>query len=572
MPAKRKPKLRVVLCWHMHQPQYRDQLSGVYHLPWTYLHATKDYIDMAAHLESIPGARAVVNFAPVLLDEIVDYAEQVAGFLADGHPIQDPLLNALANPLLPEDPAGRMALAETCLKANEKRLIDPYPQYRELADMVGWLRDRTGLAAYVSDQFLVDLLVWYHLVWIGETVRRDDARVEQLLEKGGQFNMADRRLLLAIIGELLGGVVGRYKALAEQGRVELSMTPYAHPIVPLLLQIESAREAIPDVLLPALSVYPGGEERVRWHVERGIETFERHFGRRPDGCWPSEGSVSTATLKLLEEYGFRWTATGETVLANSLHQSGEAQLSPQKEWLHRPYRLDGGKMLTFFRDDGLSDSIGFRYSDWHADDAVANFVHNLETIAEQCAHDPCSVVSVILDGENAWEYYPANGYYLLTALYQTLADHPDIELTTFSDAVRSARPGRLKTLVAGSWVYGTFSTWIGDRDKNLGWDMLGDAKNAFDRAVQDGRLAGERLQHAIEQLAICEGSDWCWWFGDYNPSTSVSDFERLYRRHLANLYQLIGDTPPEYLSHAFTHGGGAPETGGVMRQGQLPIG
>jgi alpha-amylase/alpha-mannosidase (GH57 family) len=556
----------------MHQPQYRDQLSGVYHLPWTYLHATKDYVDMAAHLEANPDARAVVNFAPVLLDEIVDYAEQVAAFLSEARPIQDPLLNALANPLLPEEPAERMVLAEACLKANEKRLIDPYPKYRELADMVAWLRERPTLAGYMNDQFLGDLLVWYHLVWVGETVRRSDPRVERLLEQGAGYALADRRLLLEIIGELLGGVVGRYKALADQGRVELSMTPYAHPIMPLLLQIESAREAMPDVLLPTLSIYPGGEERVRWHIERGIETFERHFGRRPEGCWPSEGSVSEATLKLLEEYGLRWTASGETVLANSLRASGESELPSEKQWLHRPYRLDGGKLLSFFRDDGLSDSIGFRYSDWHADDAIANFVHNLEAIADQCADDPCSVVSVILDGENAWEYYPANGYYLLSGLYKALAEHPDIELTTFAESIRSARPGKLKTLVAGSWVYGTFSTWIGDRDKNLGWDMLGDAKNAFDRAVREGRLAGDHLAQAVNQLAICEGSDWCWWFGDYNPSTSVSDFERLYRRHLANLYQLIGEPPPDYLSHAFTHGGGAPATGGVMRQGQLPIG
>lgn len=561
-------KLKVVLCWHMHQPQYKDLQTDSYRLPWTYLHATKDYVDMVAHLEAEPGARAVVNFAPILLDQIADYAGRLRSFLESGTPIRDPLLAALGDPVMPADPARRMVLAESCLKANEKRLIDPYPRFKRLVEMVRWLKDRPDLIGYVSDQFLVDLLMWYHLAWMGETVRRTDTRIKQLLDKGSHYTLADRRLLLEVIAELLAGVLGRYKSLADAGRIELSMTPYAHPIMPLLLDLKSAREALPDAPLPAAPLYPGGEERVRWQLKKGIDTFERYFGRRPVGCWPSEGGVSEATLALLAEHGLRWVASGETVLANSLHASGSNSLGAEKDWLHRPHRLDGLDSLCFFRDDGLSDAIGFKYSDWHADDAVANFIHNLEIIAQGMAGDRDAVVSVVLDGENAWEYYPANGYYFLSALYKRLAEHPRIELTTYARILDQVRPQPLKRLVAGSWVYGTFSTWIGDRDKNRGWDMLIEAKQCFDRAVRDGKLGGERLERAIEQLAICEGSDWCWWFGDYNPASSVSDFERLYRQHLSNLYQLMGESPPEYLAHAFTHGGGDPAAGGVMRHGQ----
>ncbi len=563
-------RLRVVLCWHMHQPQYKDSLSGEYHLPWTYLHATKDYVDMAAHLEAVPGAKAVVNFAPILLEQIEDYAKQVGAFLAEGAAIGDPLLAALANPVLPEDPAARMVLAEACIKANEQRVIDPNPPYVLLTDMVKWLKSRPEGMAYVRDQFVVDLIVWYHLAWMGETVRRSDMRVKRLLEQERNYSLDDRRQLLEIIGEQLASVIPRYRALVEQGRVELSMTPYAHPIMPLLLDINSAKESDPEVLLPGFKAYPGGEERVRWHIQRGMETFERYFGCRPQGCWPSEGSLSTATLKVLSDYGIRWTASGETVLVNSLHKSGTKQLATEKQWLHKPYKVDAIDVACFFRDDGLSDAIGFKYSDWHADDAVADFIHHLENIADYCEALPGCVVSVILDGENAWEYYPANGYYFLSALYERLAEHPHLALSTYSECLPASRAVTLKKLVAGSWVYGTFSTWIGDRDKNRGWEMLADAKLAFDIAVREGRLAGERLERAIAQLAICEGSDWCWWFGDYNPSTSVSDFDQLYRLHLANLYQQMGEKPPEYLAHAFTHGGGSPATGGVMRPGQTP--
>jgi len=225
-------------------------------------------------------------------------------------------------------------------------------------------------------------------------------------------------------------------------------------------------------------------------------------------------------------------------------------------------------MIGFFRDDGLSDLIGFTFADWHADDAAANLVHHLENIASASEED-ARLVSIILDGENAWEHYPQNGYHFLKGLYQALTEHPQIELTTFSkclDAGLAARP--LSNLVAGSWVYGTFSTWVGDEGKNRGWDMLVEAKRTFDEAVESGRLSEGAVEAATRQLAVCEGSDWFWWFGDYNPADTVSDFERLYRLHLANLYQLMGAAPPDYLSHTFTHGRGAPKRGGVMRPGQ----
>ncbi len=226
-------------------------------------------------------------------------------------------------------------------------------------------------------------------------------------------------------------------------------------------------------------------------------------------------------------------------------------------------------MACFFRDDGLSDLIGFEYSNWHADDAIANLVHHLENIADACQDNPGSIVSIILDGENAWEYYPENGYYFLDALYEKISAHPKLNLTTYKDYL-SKKPqiSNLDTLVAGSWVYGTFSTWIGDADKNRAWDMLGDAKHAFDHAVSQKIIQGERLLKAEKQLAVCEGSDWFWWFGDYNPADTVSDFEHLFRLNLSILYTLINQEAPEYLSQTFTHGSGAPAMGGVMRPGQ----
>lgn len=567
-------KLKVVLCWHMHQPEYRDLITGRYHLPWTYLHTIKDYVDMAALLEAQPGARAVINFVPILLEQIADYAVQVQGYLNGRMAISDPLLAALDAPVLPVRMDDRTTLIRNCLKINKATLIDRFPAYKRLVDIAEWMSAKPEAVIYLGEQYLVDLLVWYHLAWLGETVRRSDERVKRLIAKGGAFTLQERRQVMVIIGELLSTILDRYRALAQEGRVELSMTPYGHPIAPLLMDFATAREAAPDLALPQAKGYPGGDERVRWHIAEGIKTFTRHFGTAPRGCWPAEGGISTGFARMLGELGFEWTASGGNVLHNSLNRY-RSKPDAEGHALYRPYRLDGGKSpACFFRDDGLSDLIGFTYSNWHADDAVNNLVHNLETIAGTCKRDghDC-VVSIILDGENAWEHYPENGYHFLSGLYARLSDHPNLCMATFSSCLDQgiAAEGRLPALVGGSWVYGTFTTWIGDKDKNRGWDLLCAAKRVYDAALASGRLSTDQIAAATQQLAVCEGSDWFWWFGDYNPAAAVSEFEHLYRLHIGNLYQILGEPAPDNLAEVISAGGGQPVHGGTMRPGQAVL-
>ncbi|MCK4707288.1 MAG: glycoside hydrolase [Gammaproteobacteria bacterium] len=549
----------------MHQPEYRDLRNGEYSLPWTYLHTIKDYVDMVAHIEDVPGARAVINFAPVLLEQIEDYSHQLNGYLFHGRALSDPLLRALAEPVITKNTQKRLGLIKDCLRANEQRLINRFAPYKMLTVMAEKIIKTPEIINYYEDQYITDLLVWYHLAWIAETVRRKDKRIIALMDKGQMYNLHDRRNLIEIIHELIAGVIGRYKKLAEDKRIELSMTPYAHPIVPLLQDIESAREAMPDVPLPGITSYPGGEQRSQWHMQKGLETFQRVFGFAPQGCWPSEGSISEATVDLISNSNIRWLASGETVLRNSL----TASAIDTDRCIHTVYQYADNKAACFFRDDGLSDLIGFKYSDWHADDAVANLIHNIKNIGNACADDPDAIVSIILDGENAWEYYPKNGYYFLSALYKQLAEHEEINLTTYSAYLDEHSASiKLDNIVAGSWVYGTFSTWIGEPDKNRAWDMLIDVKHVYDEVMASEKLNAEDRQRAEMQLAICEGSDWFWWFGDYNPSDSVEAFDEQYRMHLCNLYSILGREAPEYLSHGFSHGSGEPAMGGVMLPGK----
>ncbi|MDB6044512.1 MAG: glycoside hydrolase [Gammaproteobacteria bacterium] len=559
------PRLPVVLLWHMHQPQYRDALTGQYVLPWTYLHAIKDYTDMAAHLEGNPAARAVVNFSPVLLEQIEEIARRVVEHLRTGAPLPDPVLGLLGPDPVPTDPAERLDLLRACLRAQRKQMIERFGPYLELATIAETLATLERVT-YASDQLIHDLAVWYHLAWLGETVRRADPLVSSLTERGRGFTPEQRRQLLTLLGDLVRNVVPRYRRLSERGQIELSVTPYGHPIVPLLLDFKSARDAVPNMQLPEHSCYPGGAERAAWHVEEGIRVFTEAFGVRPAGCWPSEGAISRGTLELLDRYKFRWAATSTNVLRGCLELT-DRHSAPDPLAYNRPYQVPGTALNCFFRDDSLSDLIGFTYATWHGDDAAHNLVNEVAQLARKYAATPGHAVLIALDGENAWEHYPFNGYYFLRALYSLLASHPALELTTLSDCLaRGIEPAPLRKVMAGSWVHGTLATWMGDPAKNRAWDLLCEAKLAFDRVMLSGALDSVGKMAAGRQLALCESSDWFWWFGDYNPADAVSQFDRLYRRQLVNLYRLLGLESPESLSQPISVGGGAAEHGGVMRR------
>jgi len=549
----------------MHQPYYVDTSSGDFILPWTYLHAIKDYADMASHLEANPAAHAVVNFAPILLEQIDSYDKQLSAWQTKGEIIKDPLLAVLAADSVTDCLKEKdFPLIKSCLRANEERLINRFPQFQQLVTLAHYYSNHDGLELYISEQFLSDLVVWYHLAWLGEAVRREHEEIGALLKKEKNYSAADRQLLLSVIAEIIEGIIPRYKKLAEDKQVELAFSPYAHPIVPLLLDINSAQQAAPDMPLPESTVYPGGMERAKWHFEHGVKVFESYFGFKPTGCWPSEGSVSDETIKLSADMGIRWLASGESVLRNSLAQTD----LKDDACIHQAYQLNEIPVTCFFRDDGLSDLIGFNYSKWHADDAVKNLIHHAENIAAACPDKDNAVISIILDGENAWEYYPENAYHFLSALYKTLAEHEAIELCTFSSCVeKQVKAFQLPHVVAGSWVYGTFSTWIGDAEKNHAWDLLCSAKSVYDEVISSNQFDDAKRKLIDRQLAICEGSDWFWWFGDYNPSESVNDFDNLYRKHLKQLYLLLSRPAPSSLDKPISQGGGDPAAGGVMRHG-----
>ncbi|MFM2441226.1 MAG: hypothetical protein RLZZ349_953 [Pseudomonadota bacterium] len=576
-----RPKLYLNLYWHMHQPDYRDTVNNEYVLPWTYLHAIKDYSDMAFHLEANPKARVTFNFVPILLEQLEDYSHQFKK-----NEIRDPLLSLLVHENLAGlDQEQCQLVVQSCFKSHHEKMLSPFPHYQRLLQIYQLVEKMAcnDEFHYLSGQYKADLLVWYHLAWCGESLRRNNKVIQSLMTKGVLFTLEDRRQLFNVIGETISGLIPRYKVLMQRKQIEISTTPYYHPILPLLLDFKSTLDAMPYAPLPQYVNYAGGYNRAVEHVVTAKKFHANLFGEEPNGMWPAEGGVSAAALSLMAEHGVKWAATGQTVLVNSLLKS-HLSVADKNEYLYQPYRITNGKhdILCFFRDDNLSDKIGFEYAKMHTPDAIKDFIQTLEHIQQsetlEASNNQSRVVSVILDGENAWEYYPYNGYYFLSELYEALANHPDIEMTTFSDMVELYQSKQYKTkritapalpqVAAGSWVYGTFSTWIGSKDKNLAWDLLCIAKKTYDSVLSKGDLNADQLVACERQLAICEGSDWFWWFGDYNSSDSVASFDKLYRLNLINLYTLLQQPIPDELHSSISTGGGNADNAGTMRRGQ----
>lgn len=574
-----RPKLYLNLYWHMHQPDYRDTVSNEYVLPWTYLHAIKDYSDMAYHLEMNPKARVTFNFVPILLEQLQDYTAQFKS-----NSLRDPLLSLLVHENLDKLTQEECQLVvESCFKSHHEKMLSPFPHYQRLLSLYEQFEHSAchEQYRYLSGQYKADLLVWYHLAWCGESLRRNNTAIQALMTKGVLFSLSDRQQLFSVIAETISGLIPRYQALLERKQIEISSTPYYHPILPLLLDFKTTLDAMPYAPLPKYSKFAGGQNRASAHVTAAQAYHTQVFGRAPRGMWPAEGGVSEAGLSLMAEHGVEWAATGQSVLVNSLLKS-HLSVADKNDYLYQPYRVTNGKqdILCFFRDDNLSDKIGFEYAKMHTPDAVQDFIASLERIHQSGSAESgmAKVVSVILDGENAWEYYPYNGYYFLSELYAALAQHPDIEMSTFSDIVDRVQSSSdasaeinvsaLPHVAAGSWVYGTFSTWIGSKDKNLAWDLLCEAKQTYDSVLATNTLTDKQKQACERQLSVCEGSDWFWWFGDYNSTDSVASFDQLYRRNLMNLYSLLQQAIPQVLYTSISAGGGHADNAGTMRRGQ----
>ncbi|GBE93437.1 glycoside hydrolase [Nostoc cycadae] len=542
--------LYIAFIWHQHQPLYKSPDSGVslsstqqYKLPWVRLHGTKDYLDLILILEQYPQLHQTVNLVPSLILQLEDY---IAGTAFD------PYLTASLTPAEQLTQYQQEFIVQHFFDANHHTLIDPHPRYAELYQQrqekgPAWCLANWGLADYG------DLLAWHNLAWI-DPLFWDDPEIAGWLKQGRNFSLSDRQQIYAKQRQILSRIIPQHRKMQQTGQLEVTTTPYTHPIMPLLADTNAGRVAVPNMTLP--------EHRFQWaediprHLRKAWDLYTDRFGQEPRGLWPSEQSVSPEVLPYIIKQGFKWICSDEAVLGWTLkhffHRDGAGNVQ-QPEILYRPYRLKtpAGDLSIVFRDHRLSDLIGFTYGSMQPKQAAANLVGHLQAIAKKQRENPSEqpwLVTIALDGENCWEFYPQDGKLFLEALYQNLSNDPQLQLVTVSEFIEQFPPTATipqEQLHSGSWVDGSFTTWIGDPAKNKAWDYLTHARAVL---ASHPEATEESNPAAWEALYAAEGSDWFWWFGEGHSSNQDAIFDQLFREHLCGIYKALNEPIPAYLS------------------------
>ncbi len=536
--------IRVVILWHMHQPFYKDLVTGEYRLPWVRLHALKDYYGMVKLLDEFPTVHQTFNLVPSLIAQIEEYAQGSA---------REPFLEIALRPASELTSEERRCALQYLFQANPTHMIGRYPRFQQLFEQYRGVGERPEKGErFFQNQDYTDLQVLSQIAWFDEFFL-EDPEVAALARKGRGFGPDDQRLIARKQSECLKRVLPAYADAAQRGLIEISTSPFYHPILPLLCDTDEGAVSSPGLPLPSRRFrHPedAGEQ-----LRRGIDLHQRVFGMRPKGAWPSEGSVSEDVLAIAHKLGLNWMATDEGVLARSL---GAAWIShgPGKivegapEQLYTIYRYTKGAtaMHLLFRDHALSDLIGFVYSGIDAKHAAEHLIQSIKSSVQPMVKKGLNaVVPIILDGENAWEYYPRSGREFLRRFYAGLAADPQIETLTVSEAIaKHERFANLPALVPGSWINANFNIWIGAPEDNKSWEHLSAARDFYEE--HKAQAAQPNRDLAFEELLIAEGSDWNWWYGPEHHSANDREFDELYRKHLSNVYQALGAAPPDALA------------------------
>jgi len=539
-------KIHLAVLWHMHQPQYRDPETGAYVLPWTRLHATKDYWGMVKLIEEFPKFHATYNMVPSLCIQLEEYASGK---------FNEPWFKTAfktADALTKED---KREMLERAFHVNHERLMSRWPRFMELYE---WSRTAGGAQALVTftNRDWRDLQLLSQLAWMDEEWFTKDPVVSRLANRGKDFSEKDKTELKAKQIEMIGMVLPACREAAKRGQIEISTTPFYHPILPLLCDSDIARVANPGTPLPRRA-YRRPED-AREQLRRAKEYHEKTFGAKPVGLWPSEGSVSDQAMTIAAEEGFQWFGTDEGVLGRTLNVGffrDTGGVPANADRLYQPWRLQLANtgITGLFRDHHLSDLVGFVYSRMDSVAAAADLHGRLRHLGEAVKTNKPLTVCLFLDGENAWEYYPGNGRRFLREFYKRISDDGDFRALSASETIAAA--GDLPstpTIFPASWINANFDVWIGHQEDVTAWDLLWDAREAYAGALQaqeKGRGPGpEGLKKAQESLLAAEGSDWCWWFGPEHSTANDAEFDALYRKHLTGVYLALDQVAPEELA------------------------
>jgi alpha-amylase/alpha-mannosidase (GH57 family) len=542
-------RVNLVLIWHMHQPQYRDPASGRYVLPWTRLHALKDYWGMVRTLREFPNFHATFNVVPSLAAQLEEYASGT---------FSEPWFDIAFRPAEELDADAKTVILDRAFQINRENLMRRWPRFTELFNRTQHADKEMNAADLFSQRDWRDVQLLSQLAWMDEFWLTSDPVLLRLADKGANFSEEDKLELRAKQLELLREVLPEYRRASETGQIEISTTPFYHPILPLVCDSDMGRVSNGHIqpLVPAFRYPDDAAEQLR----RARNYHEKLFGQAPQGLWPSEGSVSDQALDLAAEQGFKWFGTDEGVLGRTLGcgfgRDGSG-IPENADRMYSPLRVlrNGKEIVGFFRDHMLSDLVGFVYSRMGAMAAAEDLHQRLRAIGDRVHTGRPLTVSIILDGENAWEYFPHSGREFLKQFYRRVESDPDIHALTATEAIAAAGEiPSVENVVPGSWINANFDIWIGDREDLVAWGMLRKAREAYAKAKRlhdqgsDGAVNAEKLSAAYESLLAAEGSDWCWWYGPEHSTYNDAEFDAFYRTLLTEVYLKIGAEPPGELA------------------------
>ena len=553
--------VHVCLYWHMHQPYYTDPVTRSASMPWVRLHATKAYYDMAYLLDNFPAVRSTFNFTPSLLLQLQEIGEGT---------VRDLFLEYAQRPATDLTPEDKAFLVRHFFSANWATMVRPYPRYHELLvrrSLEAHDQDLQRIARRFSTQDFLDLQVWHNLAWFGYGTVHRYPRLTALRQKGRGFTEEDKQEVLALQRVAVQEIIPLYRRLMERGQIELTTTPFFHPILPLVIDTDISRRARPDLPLPARFCAPEDAEA---QLQRAVDFHSQVFGRPPIGLWPSEGSVCPEMLPIIHRVGLRWLATDEGILARSLEMGGQPW--HRHSALYQPYSAGAREhaLTMVFRDRDISDAFGFVYHKTTPESAAGDVLRRLKSITHDAGQDQI-VIAIILDGENPWEHYHDGGEQFLSLLYSALSTRElnqegsiDVRASTVSEAITAIPATRsLAQLHSGSWINSDYKIWIGHQEDNRGWELLGHTRTRLTDVAPN--LPPDRARAAWDELYAAEGSDWFWWYGDDFDTDFKTEFDRLFRTHLRNVWMHMGLTPPDQLSQPICALTPSADTDGVTQ-------
>ena len=533
--------MNVVILWHMHQPYYVNPLTKKAMMPWVRLHAAKGYLDMIDLVTAHPDVRVTFNFTPVLVRQIHELNDRE---------VEDEWETLSAKPAANLNDDDRRRLVENFFKINWDTLVRPVPRYAELLAKRGASYTTAkvdAIASSFTEADFRDLQLLYNLQWCGFSAFKRFPILGEIKAKGRDFTEDDKRAVLDVHRQILALVLPEYRAAQDRGQIELTTTPYFHPIMPLVYDTNIARRCQPNSPLPSQFSAP---DDVRAHLRLAQELHEKTFGRRARGLWPSEGSIAPEIVPLMVEAGIEYFASDEGNLFKSLkHDLAWMNRTVDHLELFQGWRVHAGgaTIQALFRDRPLSDFIGFDAARNETPRAVEHLLGHLQNIAKATSAER-AVTPLILDGENAWEAFADGGQTFLSSLYQALTTTPGLRTRRMGDYFDEF-PAQAETsfLHSGSWIRSDYDIWIGDPEENKGWEWLKETRQFLVNKQAEGGTDPAGVQAAWWEIYAAEGSDWFWWYGpDFTIDTDLL-FDELFRTHLQNVYRLLGVEPPAHL-------------------------